>query len=74
MGHILPGTQDVYYDKTKIDFHRKEYAKLDFSRSKAARTTDKLIDIDELEAHFSEGWTFVAKVSDSKVVVRRKFL
>ncbi|MBO8182858.1 MAG: tyrosine-type recombinase/integrase [Archaeoglobus sp.] len=74
MGHILPGTQDVYYDKTKVDFHRKEYAKLDFSRSKAARTTDKLIDIEELEAHFSEGWTFVAKVSDSKVVVRRKFL
>ena len=74
MGHILPGTQDVYYDKTKVDFHRKEYAKLDFSRSKAGKTTDKLIDIDELEAHFSEGWIFVAKVSDSKVVVRRKFL
>jgi len=73
MGHILPGTQDVYYDKTRIDFHRKEYAKLDFSRSKTERTTDKLIDIDELEAHFSEGWTFVAKISDSKVVVRRKF-
>ncbi|RLI76223.1 hypothetical protein DRP05_13315 [Archaeoglobales archaeon] len=73
MGHILPGMQDVYYDKTRIDFHRKEYAKLDFSRSKTERTTDKLIDIDELEAHFSEGWTFVAKISDSKVVVRRKF-
>ena len=74
MGHILPGTQDVYYDRTKVDFHRKEYAKLDFSRSKAGKTTDKLIDIDELEAYFSEGWTFVAKVSDNKVVVRRSFL
>lgn len=26
MGHILPGTQDVYYDKTKVEFHRNEYA------------------------------------------------
>jgi len=32
-GHILPGSQDAYYDKTKVKFHRKEYMKLDFSRS-----------------------------------------
>lgn len=31
-GHILPGSQDAYYDKTKVEFHRKEYMKLDFSR------------------------------------------
>lgn len=32
-GHILPGSQDAYYDKTKVEFHREEYMKLDFSRS-----------------------------------------
>lgn len=32
-GHILPGSQDVYYDKTKTEFHRVEYLKLNFSKS-----------------------------------------
>ena len=32
-GHILPGSQDTYYDKEKIEYHRAEYAKLNFARS-----------------------------------------
>jgi integrase len=32
-GHILPGSQDVYYDKEKVEYHRAEYAKLNFARS-----------------------------------------
>jgi len=68
MGHILPGTQDVYYDRTRINFHRREYAMLDFSRITKERTTDKLIDIDELETHLSEGWIFVAKVVTARLL------
>jgi len=30
MGHLLPGTQDTYYDKTKIEEMREKYAKLVF--------------------------------------------
>lgn len=30
MGHILPGTQDAYYDWTKINRLREEYSKLVF--------------------------------------------
>jgi len=30
MGHILPGSQDTYYDKTKIEDLRKKYVKVDF--------------------------------------------
>lgn len=30
MGHILPGTQDTYYDKTKINYLRRKYAKVTF--------------------------------------------
>lgn len=30
MGHILSGSMDTYYDKTKIDELRKEYSKLIF--------------------------------------------
>lgn len=32
MGHILPGTQDTYFDKTDIEMLRAEYAKLHFGR------------------------------------------
>jgi len=73
MGHILPGSQDVYYDKADVEFHRREYARLDFSRGKStARVRDKLIDMKELEAHLRDGWLFVARVSDDKVIVRRE--
>jgi len=72
MGHILPGTQDVYYDKTKVEFHRDEYAKLDFSIGRVrVKVVDRLIDLAELEKHLSDSWMFVAKISDHKVVVRR---
>lgn len=30
MGHILPGSQDAYYDKTKIEDLRKKYAQVTF--------------------------------------------
>lgn len=30
MGHVLPGSQDTYYDKTKIEEMREKYAKLVF--------------------------------------------
>jgi len=72
IGHILPGTQDAYYDKTDIEFHRSEYAKLDFSRGGIpAKAVDKLISMAELEEHLGGGWMFVARISDRRAVVRR---
>lgn len=72
MGHILPGTQDTYYDKTNIYYHRDEYAKLDFRRTTATpKAVDKLIQLDTLEAHLNEGWMFISKISDDQVVIRR---
>ncbi|HEX69527.1 hypothetical protein DRO54_10865 [Candidatus Bathyarchaeota archaeon] len=32
MGHILPNSSDAYYDKTKVENLRLEYAKLNFGR------------------------------------------
>jgi hypothetical protein len=40
MGHILPGTQDVYYDKTKVEDLRKKYAKVNFFPEKTGITED----------------------------------
>jgi integrase len=31
LGHILPGSQENYYDRSKVDWVRKEYAKLNFT-------------------------------------------
>ena len=33
LGHILPGSQENYYDRSKVDWLRKEYAKLNFTTS-----------------------------------------
>ena len=32
MGHILPGSQDTYFDKSKVEYLRAEYARLSFGR------------------------------------------
>ena len=73
-GHILPGSQDPYYDRTKVDFHRTEYAKLNFSMDKMlGKAIDKLVPLAELEKCLGEGWMFVAKIDDRKVIVRRKW-
>jgi len=33
MGHILPGTQDPYYDSTKVEDLRAKYAKIEFFKT-----------------------------------------
>ncbi len=71
-GHVLPGSQDVYYDRSNIDYHRSEYGKLDFSMGLVSdRSEDMLIDIRELEAYFERGWLFVSKIDESKIVIRK---
>ncbi len=72
MGHILPGSQDPYYDKTKVEFHRDEYSKLDFSLFRTSQiSSDKLVPVSELEDYFSKGWMFVSRISEVTAIVRR---
>jgi integrase/recombinase XerD len=40
MGHILPGTQDAYYDKTKVENLRMKYARVDFFLERGGLTED----------------------------------
>lgn len=41
MGHILPGTQDTYYDKTKENTLRNKYVEVDFFPQKEQRMNKK---------------------------------
>jgi integrase len=70
-GHILPGSQDAYYDKDKIDFHRNEYEKLNFFDSPITHSMDKLIESNELQKHLGEGWIFIAQLDNRQIIVRR---
>ncbi len=70
-GHILPGSQDAYYDKDKIDFHRNEYEKLNFFDSPTTQSVDKLIGSDVLEKYLGEGWIFIAQLDNRQIIVRR---
>ena len=40
MGHILPGTQDTYYDKTKVEDMRHKYARVSFFPEKLVSSED----------------------------------
>jgi len=70
-GHILPGSQDAYYDKDKIGFHRNEYEKLNFFDSPMTHSMDKLIESNELQKHLGEGWIFIAQLDNRQIIVRR---
>ena len=71
-GHILPGSQDTYYDKTKDEYHRSEYLKLDFTvEAGRGGVVDKLVSVGEVSGYFEEGWVFVSKLGDDRVVVRK---
>ncbi len=70
-GHILPGSQDAYYDKDKIGFHRTEYEKLNFFDSPITQSVDKLIGSNELEKHLGEGWIFIVQLDNRQIIVRR---
>ncbi|KXB06043.1 hypothetical protein AKJ52_02620 [candidate division MSBL1 archaeon SCGC-AAA382C18] len=79
MGHILPGTQDEYYDKDNIEYHREEYSKLDFSSDEEniefnggeKKVSDKLVDEEELSDYLERGWKFVEKIGDEQFIIRR---
>jgi site-specific recombinase XerD len=71
-GHILPGSQDVYFDRSKPEFLREEYSGLDFGKTATVpKVRDKLIPFGELESHFEVGWVFIASVPGGKAIVRR---
>lgn len=42
-GHILPGSQDTYYDRNDVQYHLEEYRKLNFSRPRDMRMSDHLM-------------------------------
>jgi integrase len=40
MGHVLPGSQDAYYDKTKVEEMRAKYARIEFFPHRRAPTEE----------------------------------
>lgn len=56
LGHILPGSQENYYDRSKVDWLRREYAKLNFSASQSFSRGDILAAIrkEMLATRYSE--------------------
>ena len=67
---MLPVSQDVYIDWTKVIFQRSGCSKLVLSAvAVSGWGRDKLIGIGMLERHFGEGWMFVSRIGDDKGVV-----
>jgi integrase len=70
-GHTLPGSQDAYFDKTKIEEMRSKYAKMNFEPV-IVETEDRLVSTDELQSFLQHGWRFIAALPNGKAVVSRK--
>jgi integrase len=71
-GHILPGSQDAYFDKTKIDEMRAKYQKMNFEPSLGSQKEEKVILEEELKKYLLDGWHFEAVLKSGSVVVFRK--
>lgn len=71
-GHILPGSQDTYFDNTKIEEIRAKYAKMVFEPIASVKTDERVICEDELQTFLQQGWHFEATLPSGKVVVSRR--
>jgi len=70
-GHTMPGSQDTYYDKTKIEEMRAKYSKMIFEPV-SLKTEERVVSEDELQTFLQQGWRFVATLPSGKVVVSRE--
>jgi hypothetical protein len=74
MGHILPGSQENYYDRSKVDWFRKEYAKLNFTSSPSLGRGDVLVAIrrEMLATRYSE--EELAKMGSLSLLTTEQFV
>jgi integrase len=71
-GHTLPGSQDAYFDKSKIEELRVKYAKMIFEPIAGIEKEERMVSEDELQTFLQQGWHFEATLPSGKVVVSRK--
>jgi integrase len=71
-GHTLPGSQDTYFDKTKIEEMRAKYAKMNFEPGITVEREERVICEDDLPTYLQNGWHFEATLPSQKVVISRK--
>lgn len=70
-GHTLPGSQDTYFDKTKIEEMRAKYSKMVFEPV-VIETEERVVSDGELQTFLQQGWRFVAALQSGKVVVSKQ--
>ncbi|MGQ9507226.1 MAG: site-specific integrase [Candidatus Bathycorpusculaceae bacterium] len=72
MGHGLPGVQEAYYDKAKIEEMREKYARMNFEPVLRVEKEERVIGEDELQSFLQQGWHLEAILPSGKVVISRK--
>lgn len=72
-GHVLPGSQDAYFDKTKVEEMRAKYARMIFEPI-TVETEERVVSESELQSFLEQGWRFVATLPSGKIVISTKTL
>ena len=73
MGHLQPGSQEAYYDETKVEKMRQKYSKMVFEPSSQPirKTVQRIIAEEELAKYLAEGWHFDAALPSGRVIVSK---
>lgn len=71
MGHLLPGSRDTYFDKTKIEEMRRRYSRLDFEGKpeKEGKKVKRIVMEEELKSFLDLGCMIEAILPSGKIVV-----
>jgi len=71
-GHTLSGSQDTYFDKTKIEEMRAKYARMVFEPFVKVKKEERVISEDELQSYLQNGWHFEATLPSQRIVIARE--
>ncbi len=69
MGHLIPGSRDSYFDKTKIEDMRQKYLRLDFDPKSISKRIKKIISEDQLDEYLNKGGEFIAILPSGKILI-----
>ena len=70
IGHILPGSRDTYFDKSKIEEMRRRYSRLDFDKTgERGEKVRRIITEEQLPSFLELGCEIVATLPSGKILI-----
>mgnify|MGYP001626375198 CR=1 FL=1 len=72
-GHILKGSQENYFDATKVEMMRQKFARMlpdPFNERKKPK--QQIVSLDQLQDYLNDGWVAKFPLPDGRVIVEKE--